>query len=304
MIKKVILLYAIIVLVLPASFVFSHPGGKDELGGHFRNSDCMYLLHEPTELAKSAKDINEFINLIQKYNSNECKYSLTPDKIDTEGFVITGHSNQTSHESSSDLVVGQTYKATLEKCVDGDSAHFNINGKVYKTRFLYIDTPEYTTEKEPFGKEASEFACQYLNQGTIVLETDGPSLYDKYNRLLVWVWVDGQLFQEIITKEGLVKDFYDYGSYKYEDKIHSALEFAKNNRLGIYNNESKDNSVVSSSNPKESNSNKEQQQTEDSSKESTNDLEKDKNNGSMFSTVIYTIFSLIIIVFIVGKIFG
>lgn len=41
------------------------------------------------------------------------------------------------------------------------------------------------------------------------LETDGKSVFDKYNRLLAWVWVDYKLQKEMITKSGLVKMFYD-----------------------------------------------------------------------------------------------
>lgn len=131
-------------------------------------------------------------------------------------------------------MIGQKYTATLEKCTDGDTANFNINGTVYKTRFLYIDTPESTIEKEPFGKEASEFTCSFLKQGTITLETDGKDLFDHYDRLLAWVWVGDKLHQEEITRAGFVEDFYDYGDYKYEDLIVSAMDDAKSNFHGIY----------------------------------------------------------------------
>jgi len=116
----------------------------------------------------------------------------------------------------------------------GDTANFNINGKVYKTSFLYIDTPEYTTQKEPFGNEASEYTCSFLKQGKITLETDGSDLYNKYDRLLAWVWVGDKLQQEEITKAGLVEDFYDYGSYKYEHTIVTVMDAAKKNYVGIY----------------------------------------------------------------------
>ena len=48
----------------------------------------------------------------------------------------------------------------LSKCTDGDTAHFIIDGKDTKVRFLAIDTPESVKENnivEPFGKEASEY---------------------------------------------------------------------------------------------------------------------------------------------------
>ena len=49
------------------------------------------------------------------------------------------------------------------------------------------------------------------------LNVDGDSK-DKYGRLLAWVFVDGELLQEQIAREGLVEKFYDYGyDYTYKN---------------------------------------------------------------------------------------
>jgi competence protein ComEC len=67
----------------------AHSGAKDELGGHFRSSDCMYLLHSPTALAKTAQTIDELITLIRANNTNKkCLATLTADKIDLEGYAF------------------------------------------------------------------------------------------------------------------------------------------------------------------------------------------------------------------------
>lgn len=250
-------------LILLIGFIFlfpsnseAHPGARDELGGHFQRSDCVYHLHNPTELAKKAKNMPELIELIKKYNNNSgCSSGLNEDQIDLEGYSFPTDSQQTKQETpvssnkntkqtnpEGNLKLGQQYPAELVKCVDGDTAHFNIKGKTYKTRFLYIDTPESTNRIEPFGKEASEYTCSFLKQGEIILETDGNALFDKYDRLLAWVWVDGKLQQEEITKAGLVKGFYDYGNYLYEERIISAMEEAKSSGRGMYATEQKDKS--------------------------------------------------------------
>ncbi len=62
----------------------------------------------------------------------------------------------------------------------------------------------------------------------------GGSKRDKYGRLLAWVWADSTLSQEILTKNGLVEDFYDYGNYKYEDMINAAMKYAQDNNLNIH----------------------------------------------------------------------
>lgn len=222
---------------------YAHNGALDELGGHFINKDCVYLLHEPTSLTHSTNNIKELMNLIQQYNSNDCKHGLTESKVDLEGYTFGSEpsaSNATkpnlksAKATGSTIQLGQTYAVTLERCVDGDTAVFEINGASYNTRFLFIDTPESTREKEAFGQEASDFSCRLLENGNLSIQTDGDTLFDKYDRLLAWVFVGGLLLQEEITKAGLVEDFYDFGSYEYENRIRSAMIEAKENRLGMY----------------------------------------------------------------------
>ncbi|MED4925938.1 thermonuclease family protein [Anoxybacillus geothermalis] len=226
--RMMIMIVCCLVMVVPI-YAAAHPGELDELGGHFRNSDCTYLLHEPTALAKQAKTKEELVELIQKYNGNErCKRNLTPDRIDLDGHALGGN------EDDATLRLGRTYRAELVECIDGDTAKFRLNGRVYTTRFLFIDTPESTIDVEPYGKEASQFTCSRLQKGGIALETDGKTLFDKYQRLLAWVWVDGRLLQEEIAKAGLVEDFYDYGDYKYEDRVRAALDEAKRTGAGMY----------------------------------------------------------------------
>ena len=57
-------------------------------------------------------------------------------------------------------------KVRLDKCIDGDTAYFIYKGDSLKFRFLSIDTPEYTTKKEKYGKEASEYTCKELKQAS------------------------------------------------------------------------------------------------------------------------------------------
>ncbi len=237
----------LLALIFLPEAVFAHNGSRDELGGHFRNADCVYILHEPTPIAKNARNVQELIRLINQYNSNsECAAELTRAKIDLEGYTFQEEGGKVPESepaaseppkaaaSPGKLDLGKSYEAQLADCTDGDTAIFTINGKEYKTRFLYIDTPESTRTKEAFGPEAARYTCSFLKQGKIILETDGGNLFDKYDRLLAWVWVDDKLHQEEITKAGLVEDFYDYGSYKYESRILAAMAYAKENEKGMY----------------------------------------------------------------------
>ena len=54
--------------------------------------------------------------------------------------------------------------------------------------------------------------------------------------MLAWVFVDGELLQEKLAREGLVEKFYDYGyDYTYKQEIIAADNQAKEEHLGIYN---------------------------------------------------------------------
>lgn len=127
-------------------------------------------------------------------------------------------------------------EVTLSKCVDGDTAYFILNKKEIKTRFLAIDTPESTNKIEEYGKEASNFTCSALESAKkIEIEYDSNSdKTDKYDRHLVWVFVDGTLLQNEIIKEGLAEVAYLYDDYKYTSILKQSEDIAKNNKLNIW----------------------------------------------------------------------
>ena len=134
-------------------------------------------------------------------------------------------------------VDAQKLEVTLNKCVDGDTAWFYLDNKEIKARFLAIDTPESTTKKEAFGKEASDFTCNLLkNANKIEIEYDENSdKLDKYDRHLVWVFVDDNLLQDLIIKNGLGEVEYLYGDYKYTSILEASEILAKTNRVGMWN---------------------------------------------------------------------
>ena len=130
----------------------------------------------------------------------------------------------------------------LKKCVDGDTARFLLKNKEIKTRFLAIDTPESvhpTVGVEAFGKEASEYTCEKLtNAKKIVLEYDPESdKTDKYDRHLVWVFVDDVLLQKDLISKGYAQVDYLYGDYKYVSELKKVEEKAKEQKIGIWSEE-------------------------------------------------------------------
>lgn len=127
-------------------------------------------------------------------------------------------------------------KIEVVDIVDGDTIKIKYNNIEETVRLLYIDTPEATKEVEEYGYDATLMLKSLISSSNqIYIEFDG-NRRDKYNRLLGWIWIDNVLAQEILTKNGLVEDFYDYGDYKYENIMHTAMKYAKDNKIKIYKN--------------------------------------------------------------------
>ena len=154
--------------------------------------------------------------------------------------IIKDNSNDNGNDNNSNN--NNNYKlkdnVSLVRTVDGDTAVFLVNGKEEKVRFLAIDTPETVkenTEVEDYGIEASNYTKKLLNNASeIKLEYEKLNDYDKYDRLLAWVFVDGKLLQEELIKKGFAKVAYIYDDYKYTDLLFEAQNIAKKNNVGIW----------------------------------------------------------------------
>ncbi len=135
-------------------------------------------------------------------------------------------------------------EAYVTKVVDGDTIWVQINGKDYKVRMIGMNSPEYTKEIEPYGKEATEFTTNMLLNKTIYLQKD-VSDTDSYDRLLRYVWIDKidnitpdtvskSLFNYIIVEEGLAKSKYYSPDISLQEYLDNAQNNAKRNKKGIW----------------------------------------------------------------------
>ena len=133
----------------------------------------------------------------------------------------------------------KTISVKFSDCVDGDTAKFTYKNEEITARFLAIDTPETkhpTKGEEPYGKEASEYTCKKLKEANkIKLEYDNDSdELDKYDRHLVWVFIDDELLQKKLVSKGYASVAYLYGDYKYTSELEKAEQDAEDNKLGIW----------------------------------------------------------------------
>lgn len=111
----------------------------------------------------------------------------------------------------------------VDRVVDGDTVKVTIGGEQVSVRLIGIDTPETVkpnTEVQCFGPEASAFADQQLTGQRVVLELDdSQGRFDRYDRLLAYVWrvqPDGSLvlFNEEAVAGGFARER-QYGDQVY-----------------------------------------------------------------------------------------
>jgi micrococcal nuclease len=87
-------------------------------------------------------------------------------------------------------------EVTVTQFVDGDTTNFrdHIAGQSFTVRYLGIDTPEATSQYDPWGIKAGNFVREQLsNAEKIILQAEG-NRQDGNGRWLAWVWYvkDGQ----------------------------------------------------------------------------------------------------------------
>ncbi|WP_437177765.1 thermonuclease family protein [Heyndrickxia coagulans] len=147
-------------------------------------------------------------------------------------------SNNTNKQKTSATPTNQE-PVTLVETVDGDTIKVNYKGKTETVRYLLVDTPEEKkpgTCVQPYAVSAYNKNKQLVNSGKLTLEfeTNGDK-YDKYGRLLAYVFVNGKSVQEELLKGGYARVAYIYNPpYKYLSKYESDENTAKSNHLNIW----------------------------------------------------------------------
>ncbi|WP_018933076.1 thermonuclease family protein [Gracilibacillus lacisalsi] len=127
--------------------------------------------------------------------------------------------------------------ATVSRVVDGDTVRIELDGQEETVRLLLVDTPETKHPNlpvQPFGPEASEFAVEKLAGKEIQIEFDGPER-DNYDRLLGYIWVDGENFNQLLLEEGFARYAYVYDPpYIHQDEMKQAEQRAREAEIGIW----------------------------------------------------------------------
>jgi micrococcal nuclease len=122
----------------------------------------------------------------------------------------------------------------VERVVDGDTLVL-VGGQ--RVRLIGADTPETVHPHqpvEPWGPEATQFTRDFVADGEVRLQFDGPR-EDKYGRNLAHVWVGDRLLEEELIRAGLAtaETGYTYSSAM-KDRLLRAQSEAQAAGRGIW----------------------------------------------------------------------
>lgn len=98
-------------------------------------------------------------------------------------------------------------------------------------RLIGVDSPE--TTGECFAKKASQFTASRLLDEVVELEGDvDPD--DKYDRILAYVWIGTELFNDTLLRQGYATVLTVQPNVKYVDWFKAAQGHAKSTSLGLW----------------------------------------------------------------------
>lgn len=121
----------------------------------------------------------------------------------------------------------------VTEVIDGDTIRLATGETL---RYIGIDTPETkhpSVSKECFGEEASRRNEELVLGKTVMLEKD-VSETDRYGRLLRYVWLDGEMVNMQLVKEGYANASAYPPDIKYQVLLEQAEIDARTNSRGLW----------------------------------------------------------------------
>ena len=132
------------------------------------------------------------------------------------------------------LAAPQERWAVVERVVDGDTVVLSTKERV---RYIGVDTPELHHPRKPverYAREAKEFNRRLVEGKKVRLEFD-VQRYDKYNRLLAYVYLeDGAFVNAEIMRQGYAQLLTIPPNVKYADLFVKLQRQAREAKRGLW----------------------------------------------------------------------
>lgn len=175
------------------------------------------------------------LSLLLIFTLAGCTSDTTKEK--TNIFDSSKYEDNIKETNSPTESTTQQNLVDVVRVVDGDTIVVDLNEKQEKVRFLLIDTPESVhrdaSKNTEFGKIASDFTKNLLENQKVSLEFDVAER-DRYGRLLAYVYLDDEMINETLLKEGMAKVTVFQPNVKYVDRFRELEKEARDNKIGIW----------------------------------------------------------------------
>lgn len=126
---------------------------------------------------------------------------------------------------------------SVKRVVDGDTVVLEKNGYEYKVRLIGVDTPESVhldkNKNTKEGKIASDFTKERLTGKKVDIEFDVKP-QDKYGRYLVYLYVDGISYNEVLLEEGMARVMMISPNVKNKELYAQIEKRAKDKKIGVW----------------------------------------------------------------------
>ena len=176
--------------------------------------------------------------LITNKEGNKQKKSENTKEVEKQ------YKEENQKEKEQNNVVSEEVKSnskikdlSVKRVVDGDTVVLEKNGYEYKVRLIGVDTPESVhldkNKNTKEGKIASDFTKERLTGKKVDIEFDVKP-QGKYGRYLVYLYVDGISYNEVLLEEGMARVMMISPNVKNKELYAQIEKRAKDKKIGIW----------------------------------------------------------------------
>lgn len=226
--NKIISIILLLILAISSTFAYN-PSIKDtrSLNNLYKTID---VLHEAQP--DRIDEINNKLKLILP----------TLKKDNQQKYIITELSNYISNKlNKSEEIISdeENIQYDVIEVIDWDTIKINYNWENINIRMIWIDSPENSTTRfwyvENYWDEAKVKLKELIWNNKITIELDETQWeYDKYNRLLAYVFIWSININSKMIESWYAKEYTYNKAYKYQSEFKKAQKNAESSKLWIW----------------------------------------------------------------------
>lgn len=209
---------------------------------------CVVILILSSVVYANSTFVQQTINVV----FNKVNISVNGEKVEADNILYNGTTYvpirsvaemlskevQWNNETKTvEIIDSNKITAKVSSVTDGDTFRVIINNKEDKVRLIGVDTPESVHPDESknteFGKTASNYTKSQLENKDVILELDIQER-DKYGRLLAYVYLNDEMFNETLLIEGYARVSTYPPNVKYVDNFTKLEKQARESNKGLW----------------------------------------------------------------------